>query len=248
MGRPHAFTFTTNPDDEAMPVAVPKVRVVYYDPATQEPYPDQQTAPQTAPQFNETYVTYVTRLQDEGLLGRVVYNGTNANTQPKNAVTGTPLQAGTITRTDTWPDGSERMWVAQGTEVDVQTNTQTAQFPETAQGGGGGGGTILGPAGCSDVTIRGFNLGPLNVPVEDVFPFAIVTYVVGFLSNFSGAGNAPNFDINMPGGVSDIHIDFSKAQPTVDVLRPVFLALATAGFVWLLVSLTLGVGSRGGDD
>jgi hypothetical protein len=93
-----------------------------------------------------------------------------------------------------------------------------------------------GSAACTRPTIRDFDLPKIS-GIPNTFPFGIPLWIGDALGGFSGAGTAPSFDIPMPGGVDDLHVDLAWTQGILDVTRPVILICAAIGMLVSLINL-----------
>lgn len=215
---------------------VPGVEVDLSSGLTVATNPDAEHMPVLVPNpgAHETYAQYIARLQAAGLLGHVVPLADSA-ADPAYG----PDE---VVRTNPRP-GTR---VQPGTEVTVVANPTTAADAGTGTGDGG----ILGPpwSGSCDVNVNAIDLGPLrSIPLGNVFPFGIVTWLLAIFGGWEMAATPPAWTVHLFGSSGAMRLSTEALQPLVSHLRPVFLCLALVGFTWFLASLTLGRGT-GGDE
>ncbi|MEX2105926.1 MAG: PASTA domain-containing protein [Solirubrobacterales bacterium] len=123
------------------------------------------------------------------------------------------------------------------TQVEPESTVRVRYNPASAPEPGSGFGTS-GP-GC-EATVGSVNLGPLNQPVSDHFPFGVVAFFVGWIGEWTGEYPPPQFDLTMvPEGTfgSDglvIHVDLSKVEALVEPARIAFIFLSFVGLLWFL--------------
>jgi hypothetical protein len=204
------------------------------DPTVPDPY--KVAVPDPLP--GETADAYVARLQELGLVGRIV-TLTEATMDPT-------LAPGVIARTSP----AQGTAVATGTEVSVYVNPDTAPGSGTvtppappADGSGGGSGS----GDCTPWVRPSIDLAPLNVPIGDVFPFAVPLWTYHLLSSWVQDAVAPKFAVPFPFVTPDPVIDLSLWDAAMPVWRGAVLFFAFVSLAWSFMSLALG-GRAGGDD
>lgn len=180
-----------------------------------------------APRDHETFEAYRDRLVDEGWLGEITRvdlsdSQLDPARGPNEAVRTSPAVGTAVAVED-----------QATTDISVYTNPATA--PDPAVGGGG-------PAGCTNPSIRAFDLSPLQVDLGTAFPFGLFGWLDGALGGFIGGGVAPRVEIPMPGDIDPIVIDFDEFSPVMDYLHPAILIVCFFSFAYLLASAAMGLG------
>jgi hypothetical protein len=183
---------------------------------------------------NETSVSYRQRLQDRGHLGTITT--THVSTDAGNP--------------DKGPDALLATTPAQGTKIMTDTPVQITANPvdwpfpgDGTTGGPGGPGTPgtpgappTGGGGCTRPPIRGFDL-PGLAEIPRVIPFGIPFWIADALDGFVTSTGAPEFDVEMPGGIDALHIDLAWLTPQVQAVRPIVLICAAIGMLVSLLNL-----------
>ncbi len=138
------------------------------------------------------------------------------------------------------PDGS--YWAPPETDIWIPTNPPNAP-PATPGGGAPPPGT---PPGCDPWLQPSINLSALNVPIGDVFPFALFPWLLSMLNEWDVAGGAPRIVVPFVHG--ELVFDMGHFEPAMVVVRPVIVVVSFLSMVWLVASAAMGLGAPQNDD
>ncbi|MBA3842204.1 MAG: hypothetical protein H0X39_06245 [Actinobacteria bacterium] len=195
-----------------------------------------------APNVNETYSAYESRLNAAG------YLGTFTNTAESSVLDGYGPQA--VTRVvagsrvfdpATWPTTAPV--IDKGAALTVRYNPTTAPPVDCPSGDCSGGTTGGGGSSC---TCPPVDFTPLlsNAPTNQ-FPFGVYAWVANGLSGSDTT--APSFSINFP-LAGTMSADLTVLNPLALLIRTVILFWATFGVVWSMSHKLLGWGGGGGGE
>jgi len=169
------------------------------------PDPAKITVP--SPAVGETYLVYIDRLTELGLIGQ-------AQELTETAI---DTSKGPLEVTSTNP--------AVGTQVAPDTPIKVRYNPANAPEAGGG----PAPSDC-EANVDAVDLAPLSVPAGEKFPFGIFVFFVDWVGTWSTTVVAPVFHFPLAGSLV-IHVDLAVMEP---LMGPVRLAIIFASFVGLL--------------
>ena len=188
-----------------------------------------------APNANETYSSFVARLQALGLVGAI----------SETTSDGSQDQSGSYDVTATQP--------VAGSQVSPSTAVQVSTSPASADGTDPSGSTGTGGASAPTTpTLPGINIPSAPTPCN-VFPFGLPCWISNQLGGFSAPAVAPSVKIAIPqifgGGSTDIDLGATIFGVQLDSLmqyvRPVLLISAAIGLMVWLAGMAMG-GSTGG--
>jgi hypothetical protein len=188
-----------------------------------------------APNPNETYQAYTTRLQQLGIQGTI--SDTAADDTELNPALG--------------PDAVIQVTPAAGTRVLPSASVATVSNPDSANQPGTGGGATGPPTAPA---LPGISLPQAPTPCN-VFPFGIPCWIANQLQPLNGGATAPNFQIGVPSlicsGCAPLSIDLNAPfgvplSSIMAVIRPLLLFLSFLGLVYWLGGFALGGSTSGG--
>jgi hypothetical protein len=194
------------------------------------------------PQINETYSTYITRLQAAGLTGSytTTVEPTVLSGYGPDAVTRVQYADG-VGATQTldplqWPTTAPSL--APSTAITVRYNPSTAT-PVATAGGGAAAGSETGPAG----TVPAIDWSPLNVGLGQKFPFGAFTWVQTLFGNFGGSGALPCWTISKPSGLgSGGWTVCVPSNPYRSYSDPIMKLIAVVASLWFAGTWIVGWG------
>jgi len=205
-----------------------------------------------APERNETYSDYITRLQGLGYVGTVtqVAESSAVDGYGPSAVTrviATPYKLTTTRVYDplAWPAVEPRIDPASGLTVRYNPSdvTPVPDDPNGGDGGSGGGG-------------GGVDLGPISNLGHDVckFPFGVLCWAHDAIATVSAPAQAPGIDWVMPAIDTPVaHLDMGQHYTVelsffddyMNTIRTVESWVMWIGAVWYVGSRMIGIRSGG---
>ena len=196
-----------------------------------------------APNTDESYSSYVARLQALGYVGKLTEQTSDSSDDSAGSyyVTSTSPAAGTL--------------VSPGTAVTINTDPTSGTSPASGTDPGDGTDPSSGTGGATaptTPTLPGITIPSAPTPCN-VFPFGLPCWISNQLGGFSAPAVAPSVKIAIPqifgGGSTDIDLGATIFGVQLDSLmqyvRPVLLISAAIGLMVWLAGMAMG-GSTGG--
>jgi hypothetical protein len=210
-----------------------------------------------APQPNETYTAYLTRLQSLGYVGTATstvlaneLSGYGPNAPARISVPGTTV--GTIRTLDPlrWPSPTPS--IAKDADIALRYNPSTS--PEVPTETSGGTNVVLPPTTIPPA--EGIDFTPItDLDGACSFPFGFICYAQDVTDIFNVTPNAPVFEFSFPqvsvagntyGGSGTWAVDLEVMDDYMAIIRTLISFVLWIGAVyWLAVNL---LGFRGGGD
>jgi hypothetical protein len=211
-----AITLTRNPDP--LPIALPH------------------------PLIGETYLDYVTRLQDLGWLGAYTTLELDADTGNVSLGPDAPVRvhvhtvatptAETVLSPTTWPTPEPR--IDRDSDIEIEVNPH--DFPPVDGGAGGG------SCDCPPI-----DLTPLTTThASDKFPFGVFSYFGTVLGWFNVTPVPPGFDIAVTAVGGDHYTgNLAAFSPYMAIVRTLLSWVMWIGAIWFVATRMLGFTSSG---